>query len=326
MIQTICPECGSQMGIPEHYSNKPVVCVSCRKNFTASPLNNVSSQRRTINVHNSAENENKKTDSAESELISQKRSETNYNISSLILMLPSGLRQGAILGGWICFVLGIAAVIFSTYLFVLYVPLFIASFVLSVIAISQRNIASGVGLLLTTLIAPWVALTISFALHAKVSAKKEFKELQAKRAQYQNKIESMKNFEVIKANFFEDFSSGISSKRLIELSIHNKTKFSISRASFRGVLTRPGRSIPLIDDTFSYEISGGIEPGERVYWLLEPNMFSDWGRVPIDHDAEFKVTVIGLKGIDGIELFGDENFTKYDQGRLDMLEERFSER
>ena len=314
------------MGIPEHYSNKTVVCVSCRKKFTASPLNKVSSQRRIVNVQNSAENGNKNADSAQSELIQQRRDETNYRISSLILMLSSGLPQGAILGGWICFVLGIVALIFSIYLFIIYIPLFIASFVLSVIAIAQRNIASGVGLLLTTLIAPWVALIFSFTLHENLSAKKEFKELQIKRTQQHKKIESMKKFEVLKANFFEDFSSGISSKRVIELSIHNGTNFSISRASFRGVLTRPGRSIPLIDDTFSYEISGGIEPGEQVYWLLEPNMFSDWGRVQIAHDAEFKVTVIGLEGIDGIELFGDEHFTKYDQERLDMLEERFSKK
>ena len=64
------------------------------------------------------------------------------------------IKQGAVIGGWLCFVLGTAIMYYSLWTFMLYVPLFIASFVLSITAMAQRRIIGGILLLLTTLIVP----------------------------------------------------------------------------------------------------------------------------------------------------------------------------
>jgi hypothetical protein len=324
MIQTICPECGNQMEIPAHYLNHSVVCVSCRKNFTAYRLNQASPKKGSKNNELSAMNKDQKTDPVDSVLNPLGPMDPERRLPSVILMLPPSLRQGSILGGWICFGLGIIVLFVSTYLFFLYVPLFLASFILSVIAIAQRNILNGVCLLLLTIIAPWFTMGLSLMFHAELSLKKELKNLQEKKDRFEAKIESMKKFEVIKSSFAEEFDSLGIRNRVIELSVYNGTDFAISKAFFRGVLALPERSVPLIEDTFSYQIRGGIEPGERVDWLLEPNMFSDWGKVPIHQDAEFAVTVVGLEDADGADLFGDASFSKYDQERLLMLEKKFN--
>jgi hypothetical protein len=57
----------------------------------------------------------------------------------------------------------------------------------------------------------------------------------------------------------------------------------VKRIFLEGNLQTPGRAVPWIKDSFSYEIRGGLEPNETQSLNLGPNMFSDWGKVP--HDA-----------------------------------------
>ena len=114
-------------------------------------------------------------------------------------------------------------------------------------------------------------------------------------------------------------------KPVIELTVQNGTDHSVKGASFRGVLATPGRAVPWIDDTFSYEISGGLEPEEKTTWRLAPNMFSDWGKVEIRPEAVFTVTVVRLEGSDGEELFGDARFGEHDEKRLAEFEEKYKE-
>ena len=53
------------------------------------------------------------------------------------------VKQGAAIGGWICFALGIAVMFFSVWLFIIYIPLFIVAFILSIVALAQKRILSG---------------------------------------------------------------------------------------------------------------------------------------------------------------------------------------
>lgn len=63
-------------------------------------------------------------------------------------------QQGAIVGGWICFFLGVGVMFASLWAFWFYVPLLLVAFILSVAAMSQRRVLGGVILLLTTLAVP----------------------------------------------------------------------------------------------------------------------------------------------------------------------------
>jgi hypothetical protein len=91
----------------------------------------------------------------------------------------------------------------------------------------------------------------------------------------------------------------------------------VKRAHFVATLASPGRSVPWLKDDFSYEISGGLEPGESAEWHLAPNMFSDWGKVDAPADAVLTVQTVKLEGANGEIL--DGSFSDEDQKRLDAL-------
>ncbi len=72
------------------------------------------------------------------------------------------VKQGAALGGWVCFGLGIITMYLSLFLFFIYGPLFCVALILSVVAMAQRRIVGGLVLLLCCLlVAPalWMGLT-----------------------------------------------------------------------------------------------------------------------------------------------------------------------
>jgi len=69
--------------------------------------------------------------------------------------------QGAVIGGWICLALGTAFMFWSWLTFVLYLPLFFASFVLGIVAIAQSRFLHGISTLLLSVVVP---LVIGFGL------------------------------------------------------------------------------------------------------------------------------------------------------------------
>jgi hypothetical protein len=78
-------------------------------------------------------------------------SETPRNADS-----ATPVRQGAAIGGWVCFALGALIMYWSVWAFLLYVPLFFVAFVLSIVAMAQRRIVLGVVLLLATIVIPLI--------------------------------------------------------------------------------------------------------------------------------------------------------------------------
>lgn len=66
-------------------------------------------------------------------------------------------RAGTVIAGWVCFVLGMFLMVVSLGLVFLYVPLFLAAFILSIVAIAQRRVAAGVVMLVVVLGVPPLA-------------------------------------------------------------------------------------------------------------------------------------------------------------------------
>jgi hypothetical protein len=62
-------------------------------------------------------------------------------------------RQGAVIGGWLCFVLASGVMYFSLWTFWLYLAFLLTAFVLGIVAMSQRRILRGLLLMLAVLIA-----------------------------------------------------------------------------------------------------------------------------------------------------------------------------
>ncbi len=61
--------------------------------------------------------------------------------------LQTNVKQGALIGGWVCFGVGILFMVHSLWAFIFYGPLFFAAFVLSIVAMAQRRIGGGLALL-----------------------------------------------------------------------------------------------------------------------------------------------------------------------------------
>ena len=68
--------------------------------------------------------------------------------------LQTNVKQGAVIGGWVCFGVGTAFMFLSLWAFIFYAPLFLAAFVLSIVAMSQTRVAGGLTLLLCCVTIP----------------------------------------------------------------------------------------------------------------------------------------------------------------------------
>jgi hypothetical protein len=136
--------------------------------------------------------------------------------------------------------------------------------------------------------------------------------------------EAIKKFEVKRSRFY--FSEGRFSKDpIIELTVKNGTNSAISKVSFQGVLSSPGRAVPWVKDDFNYAISGGLEPGEETTWKLAPNMFGEWGKVAKDRsDYVLTVRTVSLYGADE-KVMLDSEFPEQKSKRLQQLKDSLSE-
>lgn len=98
----------------------------------------------------------------------------------------------------------------------------------------------------------------------------------------------------------------------IEFTITNGTQTAIRRGFFHGTVTSEGRSIPWVDEDFSYEFVGGLEPGETGRLKLAPNMFGNWNVKELKgrDDVNLAVTLVNLEGANGETLLtGDPGET-----------------
>jgi len=153
---------------------------------------------------------------------------------------------------------------------------------------------------------------------------KKIVELKQKQAGAEKTKESLKQFNIVRSRFYFQKNS-YTEEAVIELTVKNETKHAISRVYFQGVLSSPGRSVPWVEDSFNYKISGGIESGEQVTWKLSPNMFGEWSNAPKDRkDMILTVTVTRIDGADGKPIF-DLEFSEFDKERLDELNHRLAE-
>lgn len=72
-------------------------------------------------------------------------------------------KDQSVIAGWICFIIGIFLMFFSLGLFFIYGPLFLTTFILSIIGIAKGRILSGILLLLATFIIPTIFWIVIFS-------------------------------------------------------------------------------------------------------------------------------------------------------------------
>lgn len=119
-IDVKCPHCGEEAKAPAEFAGKSAECPSCSKE---------------IQIPAAAPRQPQP----------QAKVETN-------------VKQGALIGGVVCFILGVIMMCVSPWTVIVYAPLFLAAFVLSIVAMAQKRIAGGVILLVLTVAVPPVLL------------------------------------------------------------------------------------------------------------------------------------------------------------------------
>lgn len=153
----------------------------------------------------------------------------------------------------------------------------------------------------------------------------EIQELLNKKSKADAARLDLMKFSVTRSRFYlKDREYSYQKEPVIEIAVTNGTTHPISRAYFRGTIASPGRSIPWLVDTFNYQISGGLEPGESAEWALAPNMFSEWGKVEAPADAVFTVETYKLDGPDGETLFNSEGLSEHEEKRLAELQSKYT--
>lgn len=152
----------------------------------------------------------------------------------------------------------------------------------------------------------------------------ELEELREEHRRYIQARDGLRDFQVTHSRF--EWSEGsISRSPIIELTVHNETGRAVSRAYFHGKVYSPGREIPWVDDSFNYQIRGGLEAGETATWRLSPNMFGPWGNVPRDRDdIALAVQTVRIDGADGDAIFDirdGDTFTPRIERKIERLKQ-----
>lgn len=156
------------------------------------------------------------------------------------------------------------------------------------------------------------------------SALMELGLLRERKAQADAARAGLANFEVTRSRFYWS-EDRFSREPVIDLTVRNGTGETVTRFRAQGVLSSPGRETPWVDDSFSYAIRGGMEPGETEQFKLAPNMFGAWASAPRDRtDMILTVSILSVEGADGEDLF-DVDWEPEDESRLAAIEQMVSE-
>ncbi|VEP15189.1 conserved hypothetical protein [Hyella patelloides LEGE 07179] len=157
----------------------------------------------------------------------------------------------------------------------------------------------------------------------KKHIRQEIKELEAKKASAENDKLQLAKFKVVRARFYKQKRPyrDREEELIIELTMKNGTTQPVSGGYFVGTLSQPDRSVPWLQESFSYSIPGGLEPEEEVNLRLAPRYLSERSIAEVPQDAVFAVEAKQLNGANKEPLFSACKFTQKDETKLKELKE-----
>lgn len=287
-IKFICPHCTQSIEAPEDMRGQILDCPNCRN---------------PIQVHEST-------------------SPYPYPPGeSPAAELQTNAKQGALIGAATCFVIGIGFMLWSLLTFPIYGPLFIAAFVLSIVAMVQKRILCGLLMLLATSIIPpmfGVFLAAMRADETEIALKQAMEQasadyerqaiqefqrmLQPGTVANSGKTRGGRGLLVTEARYFREPT--FFAYPHIQFSIQNQTGTAISRIFCRGRLSSPGRTIPWADQEFNVALPGGLEPGETKQINLQPPKDGPYGHAELKDrtDLVMEISIVNAEDASGKRL------------------------
>ncbi len=191
--------------------------------------------------------------------------------------------------------------------------------ILSLIALSKspRGMAIAGTVLGCVGIIPMVLFAIPFVIaivalpHAAEAVRKEAEKIQTtQRESSKESLEMLTKVAVTDAKITTEINSIGRPKNYIQLTVTNGLSIPIRRLYFFVVTKEPGRTIPIISDSFNYEPPGGIEPNEIKELTLSPNMFSDLGKREVPKEAITVIMTYRVDGANGKMVYEAEDLVK----------------
>ncbi|MDJ0594850.1 MAG: hypothetical protein QNJ72_33550 [Pleurocapsa sp. MO_226.B13] len=150
----------------------------------------------------------------------------------------------------------------------------------------------------------------------------EIQELEAKKASAENDKLQLAKFKVVQSRFYKQKRPYRDEEELIiEVTMKNGTTQPVSGGYFVGILSQPDRSVPWLQESFSYSIPGGLEPEEEVNLRLAPRYSNQRRTAELTQDAVFTVEAKQLNGANKEPLFSACKFTQKDETKLKKLKE-----
>jgi hypothetical protein len=142
------------------------------------------------------------------------------------------------------------------------------------------------------------------------------KTLEDERAAFLATQDSLSRFQVESAKLTQT-----QLKTTVQLTVRNGTGHSISRVLFTARALGDANEAPWLDEELDYHIAGGLAPGARATWRIQPpnTIGGKWNRVKVPSTARFVLQPTQLYTADGALLWGARTFTRGDQRLLDSL-------
>lgn len=145
----------------------------------------------------------------------------------------------------------------------------------------------------------------------------ELRELEVRYEAAMRNDAMLRGLVVESATFISERANDLGTGPIILQTVRNETGQALSEVRFKAIVREPGRTIPHIDAVFSYEIPGGIEPGETLTWSLLASQ-RHW-RVATPSTAVMEVEPIGLWDANGDSLVDEVRLSDADLQRLEEL-------
>lgn len=154
----------------------------------------------------------------------------------------------------------------------------------------------------------------------------DLKLLENSKAEFEKSQIEIKKFQITRSVFHREekivMNVSMGKEPVIEIEGKNGTPYAIATAYLTGTIQSPERSVPWLREDFSFDIAGGVEPGEIFKVRLTPNPFSEWGRVDAPSNAIFTAEPRYLKNAKGEYLYRS-SFSKLESDRLKELKEKY---
>ncbi|MCA6071769.1 MAG: hypothetical protein LE168_05340 [Endomicrobium sp.] len=149
----------------------------------------------------------------------------------------------------------------------------------------------------------------------------EIELLEKRKAESEAARRQVSRVKVIEAIFYKQFTTDTSPISIAELTVQNKSDYSVTAVFFRGKIVTPQTEKVIIDDTFKYDMLEELPTGEKKTYNIPLNDFGQWSKVQPPDLVKFEVTVVGIETSGGAVLV--TAFSEEDGQRLSKLKNKY---